>query len=89
VGAKRRKRGSNDVCLACGKWALETCAYCHRHVCEEHARIWPHPRPGEEATLAGATRRIITCPNRKCQQKLPESARKAAVDAFKEIVDVP
>jgi hypothetical protein len=89
VAKKRRKRGCNDTCMECGKWATEVCAYCKRPVCDEHARLWPHPRPGEKGTLADATRRIITCANRKCQMKLPDSARRAAVEAFKEIVDVP
>jgi hypothetical protein len=89
VGKTRRRKGSNDVCMVCGRWACVVCTYCERPLCDEHARLWPHPRPGEEATLSGATRRIITCPNSKCQKKLPDVARKAAVDAFKEIVDVP
>ena len=86
---QRRKKACNETCVECGKWAVERCAYCKRPICEDHSRIWPHPRPGEKSVLTSATRRIVTCPNCKCQTKLPDTARKAAIEAFREITDAP
>jgi hypothetical protein len=74
-----QKKSGNAVCMICGKWADVSCSYCKRHLCEKHARVWPHPKPDGTPT----TRSIITCGNRKCQAKLPSSARKALAAAFK------